>query len=157
MPDLPPVLLQQEAFAKAYRLLGASSKSYKTACLTKLNDRDGWFCLHKTLAPYYDIETYIAGAFFMDLTGFYRILLPRQEPQSIQVRKVGPLFIFSFEDLLDRKIHVEGKHEGYNVTLFQSRDLFHLTKFTVKGRWEAATYRDWRGRFHNVEILGGED
>jgi len=89
----------------------------------------------------------------MDLSGFYRIRIPWQEPQSIEVRKVGCLYVFAFQDLFERKIHVEGKEEGFGVSNFHSRDLFRLTKFTVKGRWDEATYRDWRGRNHELEII----
>lgn len=88
----------------------------------------------------------------MDLSGFYCIRIPWQEPQRIEVRKIGDTYVFAFQDLFQRRIFVEGKQENFGVAMFQSRDLFRLTKFTVKGCWEEATYRDWRGRLHTLEI-----
>jgi hypothetical protein len=88
----------------------------------------------------------------MDLSGFYRIRLPWQEPQSIEVRRVGRVYLFSFFDLYERRVYVEGSEAGYGVTIFHSRDMFRLTRFVVKGPWEHAQYRDWRGRTHTVEV-----
>lgn len=88
----------------------------------------------------------------MDLSGTFCIKIPCQEPQSITVKKVGSSYVFSFMDLIERKIHVQGQEIGYGVSVFCSRDLFRLTRFTVKGEWEEATYQDWRGRVHTVTI-----
>jgi hypothetical protein len=77
--------------------------------------------------------------------GAVTIQIPWQPPQSINVRRLGSSYVFTFRDGLGRQTVVQGETIGYGVTLFISRVPQSATRFVIYGDWLSAYYRAYDG------------
>jgi hypothetical protein len=86
----------------------------------------------------------------------FSIVLPRQDPQIVEVRLWGGgASRLALKDRFDRLVYLDGEAVGFDVRVYRQQRPFPPTiKLVILGFYEEAIFTSFDGAKHNVPIKG---